>query len=301
MSAPGFNVPPYPQPSMPSYPGSAPNYPPVGSTAYQPTGAPGYPGYPPTQNVPPAPHQMPIQMQPVASGFSNVSTPLIPAGLESLTTVDKLFVKQKIELLEAFTGFETANKYSISNANGQKLLYAVEDSGCCTRLCCDNLRPFDLRIMDSSQRELIHLYRPYRCDSCCFPCCLQTVEITSPGAGLLGSIDQNWSLLYPDFDVKDASGNVVLCITGPCCRFSCGGPIEFDVLSRDRQVKVGKISKTWGGFAREFFTDADTFGVSFPMDLDVKMKAVCLGACFLIDYMFFEKTKGKDQDRVGLF
>lgn len=30
------------------------------------------------------------------------------------------------------------------------------------------------------------------------------------------------------------------------------------------------------------FTDADFFGISFPMDLDVKMKAVCMGACFLI-------------------
>lgn len=30
------------------------------------------------------------------------------------------------------------------------------------------------------------------------------------------------------------------------------------------------------------FTDADYFGITFPMDLDVRMKAVMLGACFLI-------------------
>lgn len=30
------------------------------------------------------------------------------------------------------------------------------------------------------------------------------------------------------------------------------------------------------------FTDADNFGVQFPMDMDVKMKATILGACFLI-------------------
>jgi hypothetical protein len=33
---------------------------------------------------------------------------------------------------------------------------------------------------------------------------------------------------------------------------------------------------------REAFTDADYFGITFPMDLDVKMKAVMIGACFLI-------------------
>ena len=45
---------------------------------------------------------------------------------------------------------------------------------------------------------------------------------------------------------------------------------------------MGKISKQWAGLLREAFTDADYFGITFPMDLDVKMKAVMLGACFLI-------------------
>jgi hypothetical protein len=54
------------------------------------------------------------------------------------------------------------------------------------------------------------------------------------------------------------------------------------VLSKDGTVEVGKISKQWTGFVREAFTDTDNFGVNFPMDLDVKMKAVMLGACFLI-------------------
>lgn len=46
--------------------------------------------------------------------------------------------------------------------------------------------------------------------------------------------------------------------------------------------KIGKISKQWSGFAREMFSFADYFGINFPMDLDVKMKAVMLGACMLI-------------------
>jgi len=38
--------------------------------------------------------------------------------------------------------------------------------------------------------------------------------------------------------------------------------------------KIGKISKQWSGLAREIFTDADFFGINFPLDLDVRMKAV---------------------------
>jgi len=51
--------------------------------------------------------------------------------------------------------------------------------------------------------------------------------------------------------------------------------------------KIGKISKQWSGLAREIFTDADFFGINFPLDLDVRMKAVLLGATFLIVSVFF--------------
>lgn len=44
-----------------------------------------------------------------------------PPGLEYLTTIDQLLVKQKVELLEAFTGFETNNKFTIKNSLGQKV------------------------------------------------------------------------------------------------------------------------------------------------------------------------------------
>lgn len=47
-------------------------------------------------------------------------------------------------------------------------------------------------------------------------------------------------------------------------------------------TEVGRISKQWSGITREFLTTADYFGISFPVDLDVRMKAVMLGAVMLI-------------------
>ena len=74
----------------------------------------------------------------------------------------------------------------------------------------------------------------------------------------------------------------MLRIEGPFCTFSICGDVEFDVVSLDGSTKVGKITKQWSGLAREAFTDADYFGVTFPMDLDVHIKAVLLAATFLI-------------------
>ena len=54
------------------------------------------------------------------------------------------------------------------------------------------------------------------------------------------------------------------------------------VRSGETEHEVGKISKQWSGYVKEMFTTADNFGITFPMDLDVKMKACMIGALFLI-------------------
>ncbi|XP_034253223.1 phospholipid scramblase 2 isoform X2 [Thrips palmi] len=218
--------------------------------------------------------------------------PMCPPGLEYLTSIDQLLVHQKVEVLEALTGFETKNKFTVKNSMGQKVYKAVEDTDCLTRNCCGPLRPFDMKILDNFDNQVIHLNRPLACDSCCFPCCLQSMEVSSPPGNTIGRIEQEWSILKPKFVIKDHNDEVVLRIEGPFCTLSiCGSDVKFKVLSKDGEHEVGKIYKQWAGVLREALTDADHFGITFPMDLDVRMKAVMLGACFLIDAMFFEKKQ----------
>lgn len=95
-------------------------------------------------------------------------------------------------------------------------------------------------------------------------------------------MEQTWSICTPEFDIKNESGQTLLKIEGPICRYGLCADVEFKVLSVDKSAVVGKISKKWSGLAREAFTDSDYFGITFPIDLDVRMKAVMLGACFLI-------------------
>lgn len=52
--------------------------------------------------------------------------PNCPPGLEYLTQINQLLVHQKVELLEAFIGFETKNKYHVKNSMGQKVYTASE-------------------------------------------------------------------------------------------------------------------------------------------------------------------------------
>ena len=92
--------------------------------------------------------------------------------------LSQVLIKQKVEMFEAFTGWETNNKYAILNVMGQPIFKAKEDTDCCTRQCCGPLRPFDMEIVDNFGTEVIHLHRHLRCDSCCCPCCLQKMDVS---------------------------------------------------------------------------------------------------------------------------
>jgi len=288
---PGPGGPPGVYPPLPPVQGV---YPPPPGTDLPPEGV--HP--PPQQGIYPSRPAPVVTNQPVAQGTIIPPTDWMakpygatncPPGLEYLTMIDQLLVHQKVELLEAFTGFETKNKYTVKNSLGQKVFYAGEESDCCTRNCCGPLRPFDMKIIDNFGNQIMNLHRPLACDSCCCPCCLQSMEVTAPPGTIIGVVEQQWSILFPKFAIKDPTGEVILRIEGPFCTSSCCcQDVEFKVLTADGKNQVGKISKQWSGLGKEMFTDADNFGITFPMELDVRMKATMLGACFLIDMMFFE-------------
>lgn len=230
------------------------------------------------------------------------SVPGCPPGLEYLTQVDQILVHQQIELLEAFTGWETCNKYQIKNSLGQQVYFAAEESDTCMRQCCGPQRGFTIHINDNANQEVMRVNRTFKCcagcNCCAFSgCCQCEIEVEAPVGQPAGYIRQTCSFLAPKFEVMDCQQQVVLEIEGPAC--ICQGPCctwdqEFVVRSPGGGPEVGKISKQWSGLVKEYFTQADNFGISFPMDLDVKMKSTLMGAVFLIDFMYFEQKQNNN-------
>ncbi|XP_072944285.1 phospholipid scramblase 1-like [Epargyreus clarus] len=262
-------------------------------TPYNPVVSQG-PGYEmtPYRSQPPVPPG-PIIQQPVQADWMSMPQGLrnCPPGLEYLSLIDSLLIHQTIDVLEVVVGYERNNRYIIKNSVGQKVYFAKEETDCCTRNCWGSMRPFDMKILDNFENEVMHLYRPLACSGCCFPCCLQTLEVFSPPGTLIGTVEEVWTFCKPCFVVKDANNDVLLKIKGPICTCACFSDIDFFINSKDSSMEVGKITKQWTGFFREAYTDADNFGVKFPMDLDVKVKALLLAATFLIDFMYFESSQ----------
>ncbi|XP_065834240.1 phospholipid scramblase 1-like [Oscarella lobularis] len=215
-----------------------------------------------------------------------------PPGLEYLTQVDQLLIQQMIELIEIVTGIEMENKYIIKNTMGQQVYFAAEQSDCYKRQCCGPARPFSMSIMDNTQREVLHMERPLRCQGFCCPCSLQLMEVKGPDNSVLGFIKEKYTCLSPTWYVNDANDVTQLLITGPCwcglCK--CFNDVEFQILSADGTSPVGKIVSQWSGCVQECATSAGNFSVSFPMDMTVQLKALLLASVFLIDYMYYEHS-----------
>nr|XP_020752423.1 phospholipid scramblase 2-like [Odocoileus virginianus texanus] len=148
-----------------------------------------------------------------------------------------------------------------------------------------------MRILDLLGREVITLERPLRLNCFCIPCCLQEIEIDAPPGVPIGYVTQIRHPFLPKFRIQNEDRKDVLKIIGPCCMCSCCGDTDFEIKSLDGKNVVGKISKQFTGIVREIFTSYSNFDIQFSSDIDVKMKAVILGACFLIDFMFYEKKR----------
>lgn len=288
---PGYGQQPPPQgyAQQPPPQGYAQQPPPQGYGVQPVAGAPvpGVPGAPPAA----------VQWMAKPEGL-----PGCPPGLEYLAQIDQILVHQQVELLEAFTGWETKNRYQVKNSMGQQVYFASEESDVCMRQCCGPQRGFTMHITDNLGQEVIAVRREFKCCvgcpwyACC-KACQHEITIEAPVGQVVGYVRQDCSPWPPKFKILDANEQVIFDVKGPCC--ICVGPCctwdqEFVVTSPSNGQEVGKVSKQWSGLVKEMFTKADNFGVSFPMDLDVKMKAVMIGAVFLIDFMYFEQQDNQN-------
>jgi uncharacterized protein YxjI len=169
----------------------------------------------------------------------------------SLTT--GLVVSQQKEWGEILTGFETRNKYVISDESGNRLYLAAEEPGSTLiRWFLKALRPFTINVLTEDGRVVMRVTRPFRFY-------FHRVEVIDSQGQSLGVIKRQFSLLRRIYSVFNSSGQEVFQLFGPILH-----PWTFQI--KKGEVEYGKIVKKWSGLLKEGVTDADNFGVMFPAE-----------------------------------
>ena len=201
-------------------------------------------------------------------------------GFQRLAGVSRVFVKQHVEMFEAMTGFETANRYDVVGEHGHAIFHAGEKSNWIMRNLLGKQRPFTLELRNPTDGSpWLVITRPWKF-------WMAELHVRDADGTLLGFVKQKCSICSREFVVSDASDTPLLKIHG-----AVWSPWTFNISSMDG-AELGCVKKKWSGLAKEFFTSADNFGVSFPADLALHVKALILASVFLIDFMYFEQNSG---------
>ncbi|XP_031637226.1 phospholipid scramblase 2-like [Contarinia nasturtii] len=235
-------------------------------------------------------HLQSIVSQPQPSANLNDCNPNesfnCPPGLEYLAPIEQLFLKLK---LGRCMGFEKNIKFDIKDSTGQIIYQANECSECFTRCCYGSNRPFNMKVYDLYQREVLHLKRPCTFSGFCGPHFPESLKISAAGQ-MFGRVEED--LNYPQFVVKNLFDETVLRIEGPFC--SSGGNVEFQIYSANGK-QVSQISKHGVELTHDLTTDTDNFAIDFIRDLDVFQKAAIVGVTIFIDSMFFERKSNNSE------
>jgi uncharacterized protein YxjI len=195
--------------------------------------------------------------------------------VERLSSINGLVVSQQKEWGEILTGFETKNRYAILDMSGSRLYLAAEEAGSTLlRLFLKALRPFTIAVLAEDDQVVLRIKRPFRFY-------FHRAEVVDSQGQSLGVIEKRFSVLRRIYSVFNSSGEEVFQLFGPILH-----PWTFQI--KNNGVEYGKITKKWSGLLKESFTDTDNFGVTFPAEWDVKLKALFMGAVFLIDFVHFE-------------
>ena len=195
-----------------------------------------------------------------------------------LTRHPEIVVRQQVEVLEVFTGFETANRYVVSTPEGEQLLYAYEESGWLSRQFLKTHRPLTLQVIDNERQTLLSASRS-------FFWFLSHLHVRDGVGRPVGSLRRQFAFLKRRFLLEDASGNPIAEVQGKLFR-----PNTFMFYVHGSEV--ARVTKQWGGIMREAFSDADTFKVQQDPGLDQDLSYWCWRPLFAVDLDFFESGGG---------
>jgi len=202
-----------------------------------------------------------------------------------LTAARRIEVEQHMRhWWEILLNWEQRNEYAISGV-GVGLLGTMVEQGTgfgavVARMLLGSHRPLEVVVFGGNNNVLVELERPFYLLN-------SSLVVRTAAGGVLGRVESRLTLLHKAYDLHDESGRVFATIRSPRWR-----PWTFPILDESGTERA-VISKKWGGLMKEYYTDADKFGLDFGNhEWTLSQRAVIMAAMISIDYDYFENNEG---------
>ena len=227
-------------------------------------------------------------------------------NLTCLANEKNLFIKQSGKgCCRNCCGCDAAVEFTIATIGNKNvdIMNAKEDSSCIVRLCCPGHHPFTINLNAGATggKTAVSYHRPMKClMSPLKCCCYQQLEVTNPATKeAYGIIKEDFWICIPQLSVYNDSKEKEYVIHPPticgifpsCCAEGCGCcRFPFYVYDATKTSdKVARICKVYSGAVGELM-DAHKFELEFPNVSSPEQKARLVGACFLINELFFRSA-----------
>jgi hypothetical protein len=192
----------------------------------------------------------------------------------------RLLVRQTFEMAELF-GFETRNKYRITDESGRDVGFAAEQGkgilGHILRHFLGHWRSFEIHIFSADREPVARAVHPFRWY-------FQRLEVHGADGSAIGVVERRFAILSKCFDVMAADGRVLMSVRSPIWRF---WTFPFtDAVGNT----LATVRKRWTGLIAEGFTDKDSFLVEYSSPgISETERSLVLAAALFIDLMYFER------------
>lgn len=205
------------------------------------------------------------------------------SGTQFLDGVEQLEIQQVIDLSTLLGRTDKGTQYRVKVPRAETLFLAIESKMETQSRLCGWYKGFVLNVLDQCGETAFIIRKDPSWIH--VPCSRQKITVES--ASLIGSIEENFSLLGPSFTVYNAINEPLCNIYGPnvsgCCMYK---EAQFQVISMDGSRQIASLIHQWDHFAVDYI-----LLLTFPIDTDVRLKSLLLGASFLIEYLYFQRIR----------
>ncbi|XP_032678312.1 phospholipid scramblase 1-like isoform X2 [Odontomachus brunneus] len=204
-------------------------------------------------------------------------------GTQFLAGVEQLEIQQVIDLSTLLGRTDRGNQYRVKVPRAETLFLAMEARHETTSRLCGWYKGFVLNVLDQCGETAFVI----RKDPSWMHVPGSRQRITVESANLIGSVEENFSVIGPKFTVYDASKTPLCKIYGPnicgCCMYK---EALFQVVSMDETHQLASLIHHWDHLNVDYILQ-----LTFPIDTDVKLKSLLLGASFLLEYLYFHRIR----------
>jgi len=193
-----------------------------------------------------------------------------------------LIIGRQMEMMNVFLGFEQASKFVMQDVNGNQIGYVAEEDGgfgkAIQRQLLRTHRPFTATILDKDGEIVLRIQRAFSIIN-------SVIKIEDPNGEVIGEVHQVWHPWRRKYNLFIDKMQFAKVDSGFLAW-------DFDVLDEQYSL-VGNVSRNFGGFAREIFTDTGTYvlrmdgvegGASRPLSLDERAVVLALAVTIDVDY-----------------